>query len=269
MSNIFSLNTPAQKADVFKYREESYYQEKSKLRRSKGSQEPARSSREKLSAEAIKYGGSPCYEDEMPDMAKWPPAEQLNVYRYSLGCYYDTEALTDKYIPQKLSGEIKLRGSKGKDHVYTRYDSSSDSSWSSDDDSDAGSSSWESFSDDEELKESPDEGPIRNWNQELQELMDSFAIAKRKTLAFEETVAQGNNIPPDEETIECYQKQLVLLTKLRQLSHEFREVAEEIAKTIIDEMTLPNRRKTFRPRTEFAGIFLHLVCRLKSHCFSV
>lgn len=249
-----------------------------------------------MTPSTIRYGSYPLYEDEQP-LQQWPI--EGPTHRYGLGYDYDTDALgelrygTPEKRPVRRKGEKKTEKGKEKDtsiepdktkeqqpiererktetEEADDTDSSSSSSSSDedssfdDDETTSDSSSWESNSEEETEQPSEDsssgqqEEPLRNWNQELQELMDAFAIAKRKTLAFEETVRQGNEVPPDEETIECYRSLLALLTRLRQLSRDFKDIAEEIAKTIIDEMTLPSKRKTYRPRTEFAGtLMMHL-----------
>jgi len=204
---------------------------------------------------AQRYGCAPMYEDdEEPLPAAGRENQEFLVHRYGLS--YDYDDFADEPSSNYCSTPTTSKRKK-------KEKLPEDSDDSSDDDESSSDSSWDTSDDDEE--KGADEGapsqrmtpedqePPRNWNQELQELMDTFSETKRKTLAFEERNKSGDPIPPDEETLEAYQTQLALLSRLRQLSREFKKSAEDISQTIIDEMHLSNRRKTYRPRTELPG----------------
>jgi len=275
---------------VYTYKGSSEFQDDAPLRRSSIPSpygKPARGRKkvkeEEDSKTALRYGGYPLYEDEEADLS-WPAEVQMVTHRYGLGYDYDNDDGNYFDSPQKLTKpyedtkekkreknekkkekeketkpEEKEKSGDGSDgdDSESSSSSSSDSDWSSDDD--------ETDEEVQQKRESYASKPLRNWNDELQGLMDAFYVAKRKTLDFEER--NNNNegaptVPPDEEILECYQTQLDLLAKLGQLSLDFRIIAEEIAKTIIDEMTLPSKRKTYRPRTEFPGFKKEHSCQI-------
>lgn len=199
------------------------------------------------------------------------PADNLlrtHVMSYQSDVAVDTPPATSAPEPSGDSSESSDSSTTSSSDSSTSSDSDSDSSsWSSDSDTSTESSS--SSEEDEEIikkREAIARQPIRQWNTELQEIMDAYTQAKHKTLQWEKLQERqqanqndskekkNKSLPLDEEMVRAYEIQFEMLTKLRNLSGEFKAVAEEVATTIIDEMLLPNKRKTYRPKTEFAGI---------------
>lgn len=148
----------------------------------------------------------------------------------------------------------------------------------------------------------------RNWNEELQKLMDAYVASKhetnelllksktnqattnskqqqsqekqkeRETLEKDDervddsSIGSGSNVNSDDDAcdnsdgeterkvMQEYKTQLELLSKMRQLSAEFKKVCEHIAITIITEKDLPLAARTYKPTNRFGGTCPFVFC---------
>ena len=104
----------------------------------------------------------------------------------------------------------------------------------SDSESDSESDTSESDSDNEREDLSAPLSNSRNWNEELQQIIEAPSFL----------------VDPSEEelTVDYFKNQLETLAEFRRLSGEFKDEAIRIAKVIIDEIAMPLSEKTYKPR---------------------
>lgn len=112
--------------------------------------------------------------------------------------------------------------------------------------------SWDdSSSDTEESEEEPEPDDSRDWNRELQDLLDRIDGIDTPNMHMKSKLSKhfclSTATYADED-------KLPLLAELRSLVREFNSKAAKIAQTIISEMSLPRAKKTYKPKTDMGGI---------------